>query len=60
MVVKQQIKTDAPKHGLQIPMNAENYEMFVTQMKASEREFRKIFAAGWHEGERETGDGLCE
>ena len=34
------------KHGLKIPVNAENYEMFVTQMKASESEFRQAFAAG--------------
>ncbi|MBQ6400103.1 MAG: hypothetical protein IJI21_08305 [Clostridia bacterium] len=34
------------KHGLKIPANAENYEMFVSQMKISETEFQQVFAAG--------------
>lgn len=33
------------KHGLKIPVDAENYEMFVFQMKVSEAEFRQVFAA---------------
>lgn len=32
------------KHGLKIPINAENYEMFVAQMKTCEKEFRQVFA----------------
>lgn len=32
------------KHGLKIPLDAENYEMFVVQMKASEKEFQQVFA----------------
>lgn len=32
------------KHGLKIPLDAENYEMFVVQMKASEKEFLQVFA----------------
>ena len=31
------------KHGLKIPSQAENYEMFVSQMKDSEDAFRNIF-----------------
>lgn len=31
------------KHGLKIPINAENYEMFVAQMKTCEKEFRQVF-----------------
>ena len=34
------------KHGLKIPVNAENYEMFAAQIKDSESEFRQVFAAG--------------
>lgn len=34
------------KHGLKIPVDAEDYEMFVTQMKVSENEFRQVFAVG--------------
>ena len=33
------------KHGLKIPLNAGNYEMFVAKMKISENEFRQVFAA---------------
>ena len=32
------------KHGLKIPVDAENYDMFVSQMKVRENEFVKIFA----------------
>lgn len=31
------------KHGLKIPVNADNYEDFVLRMKVSEQEFRKVF-----------------
>ena len=31
------------KHGLRIPVDAENYEVFVSRMKTSEDEFRKVF-----------------
>ena len=31
------------KHGLKIPVGAENYEAFVSKMKASENEFRQAF-----------------
>lgn len=31
------------KHGLMIPVDAKNYEMFVKQMKVSENEFRQVF-----------------
>ena len=34
------------KHGLKIPANAESYEIFVSQMKSSEKDFCQIFAAG--------------
>ena len=34
------------KHGLKIPVDAGNYEMFVARMKASENEFRQVFTAG--------------
>lgn len=34
------------KHGLKIPMGAEDYETFVSKMMISEKEFRKVFAAG--------------
>lgn len=30
------------KHGLKIPVNAENYETFVSQMKINENEFRRV------------------
>ena len=33
------------KHGLKIPVKAENYKMFATQMKANEIEFQQVFAA---------------
>ena len=33
------------KHGLKIPVAAENYEDFVSQMKASEDAFRQVFIA---------------
>lgn len=31
------------KHGLKIPVEAENYEAFVSKMRASEKEFRQAF-----------------
>ena len=31
------------KHGLKIPVNADNYEVFVAQMKDSEKEFQRVF-----------------
>lgn len=31
------------KHGLKIPVGAENYEAFVSKMRASEKEFRQAF-----------------
>lgn len=31
------------KHGLKIPIDAENYETFVSKMKVSESEFRQVF-----------------
>ena len=31
------------KHGLKIPVEAENYEAFVSKMRASEKEFRQVF-----------------
>lgn len=34
------------KHGLKIPVDAENYEIFTTRMMASENEFRKTLAIG--------------
>ena len=34
------------KHGLKIPVDAEDYETFVSKMKISEKEFRQVFAAG--------------
>ena len=34
------------KHGLKIPVDAENYELFVSQMKVSENEFLQVFVAG--------------
>ena len=34
------------KHGLKIPMDAENYESFVNRMKTSENDFRQVFAVG--------------
>ncbi len=33
------------KHGLKIPVDAENYEMFVALMKINEREFQQVFAS---------------
>ena len=33
------------KHGLRIPVDAENYEVFVSRMKTSEDEFRQVFSA---------------
>lgn len=34
------------KHGLKIPVDAENYEMFASRMVVSEKEFREAFAVG--------------
>ena len=34
------------KHGLKIPLDAQNYDAFVQQMRVSEDEFRKAFIAG--------------
>ena len=34
------------KHGLKIPVDAEDYETFVSKMKISEKEFQQVFAAG--------------
>ena len=34
------------KHGLKIPVDAEDYETFVSKMMISEKEFRQVFAAG--------------
>ena len=31
------------KHGLKIPIDAENYESFVSKMQVSESEFRQVF-----------------
>ncbi len=36
--------TSITKHGLKIPADAENYELFVTRMKTSECDFRETFA----------------
>ena len=34
------------KHGLKIPVDAEDYETFVSKMMVNEKEFRQVFAAG--------------
>ena len=33
------------KHGLKIPVDAENYEKFVVQMKVNESVFQQVFAS---------------
>ena len=32
------------KHGLKIPVDAENYEMFVSRMEKSESDFKRLFS----------------
>lgn len=36
------------KHGLKIPVDAEDYKMFASRMMASENEFRQILVTGWY------------